>query len=70
MGLRTWDRDTMLDVLVNVVPLAVLVIFMGLFLVIAPWGVDLSAASLLQFGLIVSMIILLGYLTYVTAERI
>lgn len=70
MPRQTWDRETVLDVLVNVVPLAVLVVFMGLFLLVAPWGVDRSAASLLQFGLIVSMILPLGYLTYLTAERI
>lgn len=70
MARQTWDKETLSDVLVNVVPLAVLVVFIGLFLLIAPWGVDLSAASLVQFGLIVSMMILLGYLTYLTAERI
>ena len=70
MSRETWDRETVLDVVVNVVPLAVLVVFIGLFLLIAPWGVDGSMASLLQFGLIVSMIISLGYLTYITAERI
>ena len=66
---QTWDKETLLDVLVNVVPLAVLVVFIGLFLLVAPWGVDFSAASLVQYGLIVSMIISLGYLTYITAER-
>lgn len=70
MARETWDRETLLDVLVNVVPLAVLVVFMVLFLLVTPWGLDLSAASLLQFGLIVSMILSLGYLTKVTAERI
>lgn len=70
MARQTWDKETLLDVLVNVVPLVVLVVFIGLFLLIAPWGVDRSAASLLQFGLILSMIISLGYLTYITAERI
>ena len=70
MALEIWDRETLLDVLVNVVPLAVLVVFMVLFLLVTPWGLDLSPASLLQFGLVISMILLLGYLTKVTAERI
>lgn len=70
MTRETWDRETVLDILVNIVPLAVLVVFMLLFLIVTPWGVDFSAASLLQFGLIISMIVLLGYLTKLTAERI
>ena len=70
MGSQTWDKETLLDVVVNVVPLAVLFVFIGLFMVVTPWGLDLSAASLVQFGLIGSMIVLLGYLTYLTAERV
>lgn len=70
MGRQTWDKETLLDVLVNIVPLAVLVVFSGLFFLVAPWGVDRTPATLVQFGLIVSMITLLGYLTYITAERI
>lgn len=70
MSRETWDRETLLDVVVNAVPIGILVVFIGLFLVVTPWGLDLTPASLVQFGLVVSMIVLLVYLTAITAERI
>lgn len=70
MPRETWDRETLLDVIVNVVPIGILLVFIALFLVVTPWGLDLTPASLVQFGLAVSMIVLLVYVTYLTAERI
>jgi hypothetical protein len=70
MPRETWDRETLLDVIVNVVPIGILLVFIALFMVVTPWGLDLTPASLVQFGLAVSMIVLLVYVTYLTAERI
>jgi hypothetical protein len=70
MSRQRWDRETWLDVTVNLVPIAVLFVFLGLFLVVTPWGLDTSLASLSQFALVISMILITAYLTYVTAERL
>lgn len=70
MAGKTWDRETWLDITVNAVPVAIMLVFIALFLVVTPWGLDGSLASLSQFGLVSVMIVLLVYLTYITAERI
>jgi len=70
MTRKTWDKETWLDVSVNLVPIAVMVVFIALFLVFAPWGIDGTPASLTQFGLILAMILILGYLTYAVGERL
>lgn len=60
----------MLDIVVNAVPIGIMVVFIGLFLLVTPWGLDMTPASLVQFGLVVSMIVLLVYVTYLTAEQL
>ena len=70
MSPGTWDRETWLDVSVNLVPIGILVVFVGLFVLVAPWGIDATPATLLQFGLVVVMIGLTWFLTRVTADRL
>ena len=70
MARKTWDRETWLDITVNAVPVGIMLVFIALFLVFAPWGIDTTPASLTQFGLVLVMIGLLVYLTYLAAERI
>jgi flagellar biosynthesis component FlhA len=70
MSRETWDRETWLDVSVNLVPIGILVVFVALFLVVAPWGIDWTLATILQFGLVVLMIGLTWFLTRVTADRL
>ena len=55
---RSFDRHTLLDLTVNFVPVVIMGLFVALFLVFAPWG-RLGLASLIQFGLIVVMAVLL-----------
>jgi hypothetical protein len=70
MALRTFDRETLLDALVNIIPLAIIGFFALLFVVQSPWGLDTSLATLLQFGMLAVWAVLLAVVTYLTAERI
>lgn len=64
-----FDRETWLDISVNVVPLVALGFFVVLFAVVAPWGLD-GLDSALGFALLVVPAVLLAYLTYVVASKI
>jgi len=68
-GPSTIDRDTVLDVLVNVVPIGILAFFVGLYLVFNPWGYDPGVVLLSHF-LTIFPLILLSILTYVSARVI
>ena len=58
-----FDRETLLDLTVNVVPLAILLFFVVLFGAVNPFGFD-SVISTLQFGIVIISAILLTILTY------
>jgi len=66
-----FDKDTFLDLTVNIIPLFIMAFFFVLFLpmVYGPFGWD-STYSLLQIGLIVVPIALLAILTYFSAVAI
>lgn len=55
---RSLDRNTLLDLTVNAVPVVVLGLFTALFVVFSPWG-RLGLASVLQFGLILVLVLVL-----------
>lgn len=59
---RTLDRHTLLNLTVNVAPVVIMGLFAALFVVFAPWG-RLGLASLIQFGLVVVMVVLLSYVS-------
>lgn len=59
---RALDRHTLLDLTVNVVPVAILGLFAALFVVYSPWG-RLGLASLLQFGLVAVMVLVLVFVS-------
>lgn len=63
-----FTRDTLLDVSVNLFPLAIMLLFLVLFLVVAPWGASPSLIGLVQVGLLLVPIVLLSLLTYVAAR--
>jgi hypothetical protein len=63
------DRETILDVTVNVIPVGILVFFVGLFLIANPWGLDPFVLALAH-GLILFPGLLLLLLTYVSARAI
>ena len=59
---RALDRHTLLDLTVNVVPVAILGLFAALFVVYSPWG-RLGLASLLHFGLVAVMVLVLVFVS-------
>lgn len=58
-----FDRETLLDLTVNAVPLGILIFFVVLFGAFNPFGFN-SVISTLQFGIVVISAILLVILTY------
>lgn len=71
MSSRTFDRETLLDLTVNVIPLGILVVFTVLFLVYSPsvfaWD---SVFSTIQFAIIGTTFVLLAILTYYAGKAI
>ena len=63
MSDKLFDRETMLDLSVNIVPLVIMGFFVVVFIVVAPFGFD-PLASALQFGLLIVPFVLLAILTY------
>lgn len=69
MATRIFDRETLLDLTVNVVPLVIIAFFVVAFLVVNPWGVD-PLASGIQFALLLAPFVLLAILTYLSGKAI
>lgn len=69
MTARIFDRETLLDLVVNGIPLFILLFFVAVFAVINPFGFD-PLASGLQFALIVVPFVLLAILTYFSARAV
>lgn len=70
MVFDAFDWRTLVDVSVNLIPMAILTVFVGLFLVVAPWGVGLTLATVLQIALLVVPIVGVAIVTYVAARKI
>ncbi|MXV64086.1 hypothetical protein GS429_18850 [Natronorubrum sp. JWXQ-INN-674] len=69
MSRRAFDAEIPLDLAVNLIPLAIIVFFVALFAVVNPWGVA-PLQSAVQFAILLSMIVLLGLVTYLAARVI
>lgn len=65
-----FDRETLLDALVNVVPLGILLFFTVLFVVSDPWSQGISFVRALQHSLIAVPFVGLALLTYWTAKHV
>ncbi|WP_435317905.1 DUF6684 family protein [Haloarchaeobius sp. TZWSO28] len=68
---KIFDKDTMLDLTVNIIPLGIMLFFLVLFvpMVYGPFSWD-STYSILMFALIVTPFVLLAILTYFSALAI
>jgi len=67
---RDWATlDTALDITVNVIPMVILLFFVGLYTVIRPWEWDPVLFVLMHF-LTLFPLVLLAVLTYVSARAI
>jgi hypothetical protein len=64
-----FDRDTLLDLTVNVIPLGILVFFVAAFALVNPFGWD-NVISTIQYAIVVVMFILLAVLTYYAGKAI
>jgi len=69
MSDRLFDRDTMLDLSVNVIPIGILLCFIVLFAVVAPFPAD-SAVLIVQMSVIVITGVALAILTYYSGKAI
>jgi len=69
MQLGELDRETVLDLTVNAIPLAILSFFFVAFIVVSPFGWN-SVASGLQLAIVGSMIVLLAVLSYYAGRAV
>ncbi|KAB1196868.1 MULTISPECIES: DUF6684 family protein [Haloferax] len=69
MASKTFDKDTMLDLTVNMVPLVIILFFVVGFSVFNPFGFE-SLASGLQYGILIGSFVLLAALTYLSGKAI
>lgn len=69
MSERTFDRDTLLDLTVNVIPLGIILFFVVVYAVISPFPAD-SLVFVVQMAIMVLTGIGLALLTYVSGKAI
>lgn len=69
MADSVFDRETLLDVSVNVVPMVIILFFAAFLLLFSPFPDD-PFAQVVAIGLHVVPFVLLGLLTYVSATVI
>lgn len=69
MAERVFDRETILDLAVNIIPLGIVLFFVLLFALQNPFGWDPLVSSL-QFGLLILAFVLLSVLTYISGKAI
>lgn len=74
MAEQPFDRETLLDITVNAVPFAILVIFILLFTFVTPWGPRFGGQntlpSLVMYGHMLFTTFMLVLVTYVSAKFI
>jgi hypothetical protein len=69
MASTLFTRDTFFDLLVNIIPIAIMAFFVVAFTVSNPWDGSLLGRAL-QYALIIVPLIALAILTYAAAVRI
>jgi hypothetical protein len=69
MATPIFERETWLDISVNIVPLGIIGFFIALFTIASPWEIE-GLTSMVGFALLVVPFALLAYLTYFAAELI
>ncbi|WP_338728177.1 DUF6684 family protein [Haladaptatus sp. DJG-WS-42] len=66
---RLFDRDTMLDLTVNMIPMGIILFFIIGFAVFNPFGFDLEKSSL-QYALLIAPFAAMAVLTYYAGKAI
>lgn len=69
MSTKVFDRDTLLDLVVNFIPLFIILFFIVGYAVYTPFGID-SVPTTLQYALLIAPFVLLSILTYLSGKAI
>jgi hypothetical protein len=69
METEIFDRETILDLMVNFIPLGIILFFFGVYSIYTPWGFDLLPSGQM-FGIMGIMFVALLILTYISAKAI
>jgi hypothetical protein len=69
MATKVFDRETLLDLTVNFIPLFIILFFIVGYAVYDPFGID-SVSRILQYALLVTPFVLLAILTYLSGKAI
>jgi len=67
--MERFDRETLLDLTVNVIPLAIILFFVVVFAVISPFGFS-AVDTTIQFALLLGPFVALAILTYYAGKAI
>lgn len=66
----TFDRETLLDLLVNVIPLAIIAFFVLVFALFDPFGGSDSLGRAIQLILLLAPFLALAILTYISGKAV
>lgn len=69
MSSRTFDRETILDLTVNMIPLGIMLFFIGVFVFLSPFGSD-PVSTAIQLTIVGTMVVALTLLTYLSGKAI
>jgi hypothetical protein len=69
MATKVFDRETLLDLMVNFIPLFILLFFIVGYVVYNPFDLG-SGGRILQYVLLVAPFVLLAILTYLSAKAV
>jgi len=69
MEAKIFDRETMLDLVVNFIPLGIILFFIAFFVVVTPWGFEVRTSGVM-LGLMIVPFVALAVLTYLSAKAI
>ncbi|XVH30808.1 DUF6684 family protein [Haloferacaceae archaeon DSL9] len=69
MAEKIFDKETLLDLTVNFIPLGIIVFFIGVFAIFPYWGLS-GLATGLTFAIMISMFVALAFLTYISGKAI
>lgn len=69
MATPVFDKETWLDITVNIIPLGIIGFFVALFVAVSPWGIE-GLPSVISFALLIVPFLLLAYLTYIAAKQV
>lgn len=70
MAHPVFNRETLLDSLVNVIPLFMILFFLVLYLLAEPWSEGISLHWVIMVGLHAVPFVGLALLTYLAAQRL